>query len=67
MSSTPAGEPAWRTAEQCDGGACVQVGTQGESVMVRASADPEGIYITLSRHEWRMFVAGVKDGDFDSL
>jgi len=35
--------------------------------MVRRSVDPDGAYITLSRHEWEVFVAGVKDGDFDGL
>lgn len=66
MGGISAGEPAWRTARRCETGGCVQVGTLGESVLVRGSADPEGIYITLSRDEWRVFVAGVKDGDFDS-
>jgi DNA-binding XRE family transcriptional regulator len=28
---------------------------------------PDGECVTLSRGEWRVFVAGVKDGDFDDL
>jgi hypothetical protein len=55
-------EPTWRTASQCDAGECVEIGALGESVLVRSSVDPDGIRITLSRHEWREFIAGVKDG-----
>lgn len=57
----------WRTARRCDTGACVEIGTAGESIMVRSSADPDGVRISLSRDEWQEFVAGVKDGDFDCL
>ena len=45
----------------------VEIGTLGESVLVRSSADPDGECVTLSRGEWRVFVAGIKDGDFDDL
>lgn len=61
------GEPAWRTARRCDTGACVEIGALGKFVVVRSSADPEDTRILLSRDEWREFVAGVKDGKFDSL
>jgi hypothetical protein len=62
-----ADEPRWRTTKRCDTGACVEIGTLGESVLVHSSADAAGMHITLSREEWREFVAGVKDGDFDGL
>jgi hypothetical protein len=62
-----AGEPTWRVVAGCDGGACVQVARQGEHVMVRSSADPEGTRITLSHDEWQVFVDGVKAGDFDDF
>ncbi len=67
MGDTSAGEPTWRAARRCDGGACVEIGTVGEAVLIRSSADPDGIYVALSRYEWQAFVTGVKDGDFDSL
>jgi hypothetical protein len=35
--------------------------------MIRSTADPEGVYVTISRDEWLVFVAGVKGGDFDGL
>jgi len=45
----------------------VEIGTLGESILIRSSADPDGMRVTLSRAQWRVFVAGVKDGDFDGL
>ena len=67
MGDRADGEPAWHVARHCDNGACVEIGTLGESVLVRSSADPDGECVTFSRGEWRAFVAGVKDGDFDNL
>jgi len=37
-----------------------------ESVAVRDSKDPSGPVLVLTPHEWRAFVAGVRDGEFDS-
>jgi len=67
MGAKSGDEPTWRTARRCDGGACVEIGTLGESVLVRSSGDADGVYVTLSLEEWREFVAGVKDGEFDGL
>jgi len=54
-------------ASRCDGGACVEIGTLGDSVLIRNSADRDGERLALSHDEWQEFVAGVKDGDFDGL
>jgi hypothetical protein len=51
----------------CDGGACVQIGIMGESVLIRSSVDPDRVHITLSRDEWLEFLMGVKGGDFDGI
>jgi uncharacterized protein DUF397 len=67
MTGKPAGEPMWSTSSRCESGACLQVGTNGTSVLVRSSADPDGICVTLSREEWQQFIVAVKDGDFDNL
>jgi hypothetical protein len=61
------GEPIWRTARRCESGQCVEIGTLGDSVLIRNSADRDGERLALSRDEWQEFVAGVKDGDFDGL
>lgn len=67
MDGTSAEEPAWYMAERCESGACVQIGTLGESILIRSTIDPDGHWVALSRDEWQAFVAGVKGGDFDSL
>jgi hypothetical protein len=67
MGDETVGEPAWHVGKQCDAGSCVEIGILGKSVLIRSSAVGDGSYVTLSRDEWQVFVAGVKDGDFDSL
>ena len=67
MSGRSVNQPRWRTASQCDSGACVEIGALGKVVMIRSSADPGGVRIALSRGEWREFVAEVKDGKLDDL
>jgi hypothetical protein len=67
MGERSTDEHAWRTAKSCDGGQCMQIGTLGESVLVRSSVDPDGAYVTFSHDGWRLFVARLKGGDFDGL
>jgi hypothetical protein len=67
MSGQSAGEPIWHTGRRCDGGQCVEIGTLGESILIRSSEDPGGRHVEFSRDEWQMFVDGIKDGDFDYL
>jgi Domain of unknown function (DUF397) len=57
------GKPTWRKAKRCDSGACVEIATQAEHVMVRRSTDPDGTVIILSRDKWKEFVARVKHDD----
>jgi hypothetical protein len=65
MGDMPAGEPTWRIARNCDTGACVEIGTAGDAVMIRNSVDPRGVCVTLCRDEWLAFVARVKEGVLD--
>jgi hypothetical protein len=58
------GGPKWRKAERCDGGACVEIATQGEHVMIRRSTAPDGALIILSRDMWKEFVTRVKHDGF---
>jgi hypothetical protein len=67
MGGRSADEVSWRVSKQCDGGQCVEIGILGKSVLVRNSADRDGMYVTLSQDKWRVFVARIKGGDFDSL
>ena len=61
------GKLVWHQGATCEGGACVEVAAAGDTVLVRSSADPAGPPVTLSRDEWRVFLAGVKEGAFDLL
>ncbi len=65
MDGKKAEMTAWRTAKQCESGACVGVGTQDEFVLVCWSEHPYGGHIAFRHGGWRVFVARVKDGDFD--
>ncbi len=57
----------FRISSFCTGGGCVEVGQlPGGSVAVRDSKDPERrASLVFSGEEWRSFVAGVKNGEFD--
>lgn len=67
MRGESADGPAWHTAKTCDSGQCVQVGILDSLVLVRNSSDPDGTRLAMSRAGWQVFLAGVKDGDFDGL
>ena len=60
-------ELSWHVARRCDSGACVEIGVRGEAILVRSSVDPRSRCVELSRDEWQVFIAGVKEGDFDDL
>lgn len=61
-----AGEPTWQAGRPCEGGACVEIAAVGEAVIVRSSVNP-GLTLTITRTEWREFLAGAKEGLFDHL
>ena len=62
MNNNSGHDPVWRTAKDCDGGQCVEIGAQDKIIMIRDSADREGGRIALGQQQWRDFVATVKDG-----
>ena len=37
----------------------------GDQVAVRDSKDPSGPVLVFTPHEWRAFLDGVRDGEFD--
>jgi Domain of unknown function (DUF397) len=57
----------WRTALNCDGGACVQVAADQHSILIGSTRQPDGPVLVYSPDEWREFVAAIKKGDFDDL
>lgn len=60
-------EDTWFKSSHCDAGACVEVYRDGDLIFVRSSEagkqGPAAQFFTAN--EWRAFVAGVKDGEFD--
>jgi len=57
----------WYRGRACESGACVEVAAVGDAVVVRSSADSVSPPLRLSRDEWREFLGGAKDGDFDQV
>ena len=57
----------WRTALNCDGGACVEVADGRDSILIRNSRQPDGPRLEYTPKEWHEFVSGIKKGDFNDL
>ena len=58
---------SWRTAKACNGGSCVTVAVDGNSVVIGDSKSPGGPVLTYSQSEWLTFAEGIRLGDFDNL
>jgi hypothetical protein len=56
----------WRKGRPCDSGVCVEVAAAEGEVLVRSTLSP-AMPLTLTRDEWRDFLAGAKEGLFDNL
>jgi len=57
----------WRTATMSSAGACVEVAPCRGMVAVRHSHHPEGAIVFYTGREWRAFIHGAKNGEFDDL
>jgi Domain of unknown function (DUF397) len=57
----------WRKATASATGACVEVAvlTEGSGVAVRDSKDPNGPVLHYTEAEWRAFLHGARNGEFD--
>jgi predicted secreted Zn-dependent protease len=71
-NTTPAaselrGSLTWQVARSCNGGACVRVAHNGNAILIGDSKNPDGPVLPFTRDEWKAFVEGVRQGDFDSL
>jgi len=56
---------AWRTSSHSGSSDCVEVAVVAGGMAVRDSKDPEGAVLRFTAAEWRAFLAGVRDGEFD--
>jgi hypothetical protein len=57
----------WHKARSCEGGQCIIVARDKDSVVFGDSADPGGAAFSYTMTEWQQFVIGVKQGDFDGI
>lgn len=57
----------WRTAARCNGGVCIEIAGATGSVAIRDSKNPGGPVLLFSSDEWRAFLTGAKEGDFDDI
>ena len=61
------GVSIWRKSSYCEDSSCVEVACVKDYVLVRDSKDLSGPILKFNVLEWRAFVAGVHQGEFDSL
>lgn len=58
----------WRKSSFSTNGGCVEVAPLGDAlVAVRDSKNPAGGVQVYDHHEWRCFLLGVRNGEFDDL
>ncbi len=58
----PHTEPTWRRSRRCGSSSCVEVATDGDTVMLRDSDDPDGPRLTFSAAAWQAFLADLRAG-----
>jgi hypothetical protein len=59
---------AWRKASaSLTNGSCVELAPYSNGVAVRDSKDPDGPVLRYTPDEWRAFLDGAKNGEFDDL
>jgi Domain of unknown function (DUF397) len=56
----------WLIARNCNGGSCVRVATNGDTVFIGGS-NLDGPVLSYTREEWITFAEGIRQGDFDDL
>jgi hypothetical protein len=57
---------AWHKSSRSSGnGNCVEVAVVDDAVAVRDTKDRSGPVLVFTAAEWRAFVSGAKDGEFD--
>jgi hypothetical protein len=57
---------AWRRSRRCDSSACVEVAQVPGGFAVRDSTQPDAV-LSFPAAQWKTFVAGVRNGDFDRI
>ena len=56
----------WKTSMSCHAnGQCVRIAKVGQQIAVGDSKNPNGAVLLFTKEEWRDFVAGVKNQEFE--
>jgi hypothetical protein len=56
----------WRKSSySADTAACVEVRRNGDLIEVRNSTDQNNVVLSFNLAEWKAFIPGVKEGQFD--
>lgn len=55
----------WRTSSLCGNDGCVEVAISDNRAFVRSSTDATGGYLAFDAAEWKAFLAGVRNHEFD--
>jgi hypothetical protein len=55
----------WRASSSGGGEDAIEVARHDDLILVRKSGDPDGTILVFTPAEWRAFVLGAKDGEFD--
>jgi hypothetical protein len=58
-------QPIWWKSTASNASDCVEVAVVRETVLLRHSKDPSGPALSFSIAEWKAFLAGVRNGEFD--
>jgi hypothetical protein len=56
----------WRKSSFSGSNDCVEVAIYGHEIGVRDSKRPSDISLMFNVNEWRAFLAGVRNGEFDA-
>jgi Domain of unknown function (DUF397) len=55
----------WHRSTKSGSGNCVEVAVVGGLVLIRDSANPDGVVLRVSPMTWSAFLAGARTRDFD--
>ena len=56
---------AFHSSSFCAAGDCLEVARDGKSILVRDTKQPSQEPLRFTPEEWRAFLLGVKNGEFD--
>jgi Domain of unknown function (DUF397) len=65
MSSHPGPATPWQRSSFCANGSCVEVGYDGETILIRDSKRRAQSPLKFDVDEFSAFVAGIRNGEFD--